>query len=285
MRYWNKWLIAFVFCWLTVYIIAAPDPLLLFKQNWLFIFIGFGGAILGNISAVGGGIIFIPSMMFIFHLPPVTALKVALLSQCFGMTSGAIGWLQKQKIPFDLLWFTIPTMILGSSISSLLIHPSALLVKLFFGPVSIFLGVITLVLIMKNRTTEADHIVLSRQQKILLSFTSFLGGLITGWVAIGEGELVSALLMLVFNLSTTISIAIGVFLLAVNSFYLAIIHQFHLGGLPWEIACFTGLGCVFGARLAPYMGQNAKAKTLKYLFSIIAISDGILFIVQYLISK
>ena len=115
--------------------------------------------------------------------------------------------------------------------------------------------------------------------------TSFFGGLITGWVAIGEGELVSALLMLVFNFGTTVSIAIGVVLLAINSIFLAIVHQFHLGGLPWEIACFTGLGCVFGARLAPYLGQNAQSKTLKYIFSLIAIGDGILFIVQYFVSR
>jgi hypothetical protein len=54
-----------------------------------------------------------------------------------------------------------------------------------------------------------------------LFLSVFFGGMITGWVAIGEGELVSALLMLVYQFSSAVSIAVGVVLLAVNSIYLA----------------------------------------------------------------
>lgn len=80
-RYWSWWLLAFVVCWAVGYAMLAPDPAGLFKQNWIFIGVGFCGAVLGNISAVGGGIVFIPVIIFLFKMDPVTALKVALASQ------------------------------------------------------------------------------------------------------------------------------------------------------------------------------------------------------------
>ncbi len=139
-RYWSPWLLLFAAVWLVGYCSVAQDPVALFEKNWVFIPVGFCGAVLGNISAVGGGIVFIPVIMFVFHFPPVTALKIALASQSWGMTSGAIGWLQKRVVPLRALKFTVPGLLIGSSISSLVIHPSALLVKLLFGPVSILLG-------------------------------------------------------------------------------------------------------------------------------------------------
>jgi uncharacterized membrane protein YfcA len=145
-RYWSWWLLLFLAVWIVGYFRLAHDPIALFKQNWIFVPVGFCGAILGNISAVGGGIVFIPVIIFIFHLPPVTALKIALASQSWGMTSGAIGWMQKRVVPLRALKLTVPGLLIGSTISSLVIHPSALLVKLLFGPVSILLGVLTIVL-------------------------------------------------------------------------------------------------------------------------------------------
>lgn len=281
-RYWSWWLWWFVAVWAAVYFSAAHEPLALLEKNWVFIPVGFCGAILGNISAVGGGIVFIPVMMFIFHLPAVTALKVALASQSWGMTSGAIGWIQKRAVPLRALKLTVPGLLLGSCIGSLVIHPSARLVKLFFGPVSILLGVLTIVL-SKRAKQSAPRTDIPENAAVPLMIISLMGGLITGWIAIGEGELVAALLMLCYGVSAPICIGLGVLLLSINSIFLTLLHQFCLGGIPWDIAAFTGLGCVFGARLAPYLSRRSNPMVLKTIFAIIAICDGVLFIVQYLI--
>lgn len=281
-RYWSWWLLLFVAIWAAGYFSLAHDPVALFKRNWIFIPVGFCGAVLGNISAVGGGIVFIPVIIFLFHLPPVTALKIALTSQSFGMTSGAIGWIQKRVVPLQALKLTVPGLLIGSTISSLVIHPSALLVKLLFGPVSILLGVLTIVLSRRAMKTTA-RLEIPPNASVPLFIISGIGGLITGWIAIGEGELVAALLMLVYGVNVTACIGLGVVLLSINSIFLTVIHQFLLGGIPWHIAAFTGLGCVFGARLAPFLSRRSNPMVLKTIFAVIAICDGILFIVQYMI--
>jgi len=281
-QYWSPWLLLFVAVWLVGYFSLAPDPAALLKRNWIFIPVGFCGAVLGNISAVGGGIVFIPVIMFVFHLPPVTALKIALASQSWGMTSGAIGWIQKKVVPLRALKLTVPGLLIGSCISSLVIHPSGLLVKLFFGPVSIMLGILTIVL-SKKAAKSVTRTEIPPNAALPLFVISLIGGLITGWIAIGEGELVAALLMLVYGVNVTACIGLGVVLLSINSIFLTLLHHFFLGGIPWNIAAFTGLGCVFGARLAPFLSRRSNPMVLKTIFAIIAICDGILFIVQYMV--
>jgi uncharacterized protein len=281
-RYWSWWLVLFAGVWTAGCFRLAHDPISLFKQNWIYIPVGFCGAVLGNISAVGGGIVFIPVIMFLFHLPPVTALKIALASQSWGMTSGAIGWIQKKVVPLRALKLTVPGLLIGSSVSSLLIHPSALLVKLLFGPVSILLGVLTIVL-SRRAVRSAARAEIPPNAAAPLFIISFIGGLLTGWIAVGEGELVAALLMLVYGVNVTTCIGLGVLLLSINSIFLTLLHCFWLGGIPWNIAAFTGLGCVFGARLAPYLSRRSHPMVLKTIFAVIAICDGILFIVQYVI--
>ena len=281
-RYWSWWLLVFATVWTAGYFSLARDPIALFEKNWVFIPVGFCGAILGNISAVGGGIVFIPVIIFLFHLPPVTALKIALASQSWGMTSGAIGWIQKRVVPLRALKLTVPGLLIGSCVSSLVIHPSALLVKLLFGPVSILLGILTIILARRAKTSAARREI-PPNASVPLFIISCIGGLITGWIAIGEGELVAALLMLVYGVNVTACIGLGVVLLSINSIFLTLLHQFLLGGIPWHIAAFTGLGCVFGARLAPYLSRRSNPMVLKTIFAIIAICDGILFIVQYVI--
>ena len=225
-------------------------------------------------------------MIFLFHTPPVSALKIALASQSFGMTSGAIGWMQKKVVPLRALKLTVPGLLAGSTISTLVVHPSAILVKGLFGPVSIFLGVMTLILSRRNSSRPPSW-ELPKQAAIPVIGASLIGGLITGWVAIGEGEIVAALLMLVYGMNVASCIGLGVVLLSINSIYLALLHQFvpHLGGIPWEIAAFTGLGCVFGARLAPWLSRRSNPIVLKSIFATIAIGDGLLFILQFLLWK
>ena len=213
----------------------------------MFIPVGFCGALLGNISAVGGGIVFIPVIIFLFHLPPVTALKIALASQSWGMTSGAIGWMQKRVVPLRALKLTVPGLLLGSAVSSLVIHPSALLVKLLFGPVSILLGVLTIVL--SRRAAKSGTVAeIPANAAGPLFVIAFVGGLITGWIAIGEGELVAALLMLVYRVNVAACIGLGVVLLSINSIFLTLLHHVFLGGIPgttrrsrdWDVCLARG---------------------------------------------
>jgi uncharacterized membrane protein YfcA len=103
---------------------------------------------------------------------------------------------------------------------------------------------------------------------------------VSGWVAIGAGELAAAFLMLVHHVRADRSIGLGVVLLSATSLWLLVIHTLALGGVPWEMAAFLVLGTVFGARLGPWLAQFVAPWRLKLLFGVVAIADGVLFLVQ-----
>lgn len=272
----------FVLAWSLVYFSLMPNAAATLDSNWVFILVGFVGAIIGNTTAIGGGLVFIPVLIFAYHLEPVAALKVAIVSQAFGMTSGAVAWSREKKVPWHVVPWALPGLLVGSSISSLVIHPNAMLVKGLFGPVSILLG--TLLLIMAFRKTkDEEKQSWSGKAKAATVCASLVGGLLTGWVAIGEGEIVAATLMLAFGFAAPRAIALGVVLLSFTSLYLATLHITVLGGVPWEIAAFTALGCVFGAQLAPALTGRVDQRALKAYFAVVAILDGLLFLYQFLL--
>jgi uncharacterized membrane protein YfcA len=280
----NKRLLAlsgFLLAWCAVYFGLMPQPWDHLSSNWLFILVGFAGAIVGNSTAIGGGLVFIPVLIFGYQVPAVAALKASIVTQAFGMTSGAFAWHGERKIPWRVVPWALPGLIIGSSISSLIIHPNAMLIKGLFGPVSIVLGSLLLVMLFRTSKEKAES--WNGRAKAATVVASFIGGLLTGWVAIGEGEIVAATLMLAFGFAAQSAIALGVVLLSLTSIYLASLHIFVLGGVPWDIAAFTVLGCVFGAQLAPALAKRTNPRTLKAYFAVIAILDGLLFVYQFLL--
>ena len=278
LRYWTWGLPVFAAAWLAVYWLAFPDPIGLAARNWPLVLVGIAGSMLGNATAVGGGLVFIPALVFGWGVEPVAALKLALVSQSVGMTSGAIGWLRRGEVPLPALLPTVPPLAAGALVSTFLIQPNALLVKGLFGPVSIGVGLLTLYLL-DHRSRCHD---VPREAYPGLAAVAFAGGMLTGWVAIGEGEVVAAYLMLRYGLDPRRGIGLGTMLLSVNSILLASLHAFVLGGVPWEMAAFLMLGCAFGGRLGPFVAQWVGPHKLKVAFATIAIADGALFFFQFL---
>jgi len=279
LRYWSPWLLVFVVLWLVVVGVAFPDPLELAGRHWGLIAVGFGGALLGNATAVGGGLVFIPVMLLLYKLDPVESLKLAIVGQSFGMTSGAIGWLQSGRIATGALRQSVVPLLVGATLGTLVFQPTALLVKGVFGPVSMTIGVLTLILLGRGGTEDE----LRRSPRPWILWLSALaGGLITGWVAIGAGEVVGACLMLVYGIRTRRAIGVGVVCLAVCSLYLLGLQQWLPGVIPWEMAMFVGLGGVFGARLGPQVALSISPRLLKIGFAVVAILDGVLVFAQFL---
>ncbi|HEU4716655.1 MAG TPA: sulfite exporter TauE/SafE family protein [Bacteroidia bacterium] len=275
-RFFSPFLLILTAAWLIIYLFIFPDPAGLFLENWPIILLAVAAAIVGNMTAIGGGIIFIPVFMFIYHVNPVSALKLTFVTQAVGMTSGATGWVQRKTVPLKLLKWTIPSLILGSVVSTFFIHPQTMLIKSMFGPVSFFVGMLTLVL--AGRKSSGDDLPPKAMLPVFL--VSFIGGLITGWVAIGEGEIIAAFCMLVYGLDTNKSVGLGVVLLSVNSILLALVHALYFGGVPWDLAMFTIPGVIWGGRLGPFLAKRTSATVMKRIFGWIAMLDGLLITLQ-----
>lgn len=266
--------------WVVLYFWLFPDPFGLLAKNGLLILVGVAGAIIGNITAIGGGLVFIPVLIFVYHVDPLSALKLSFVTQAVGMTSGAAGWIKRGEVPFSLLKWTVPSLLIGTAISTFVFHPNGMVVKSVFGPVAFTTGLLTLLLMNRKGTTNE----LPQRAAIPVFLVSIFGGMLTGWVAIGEGEVIAAFCMLAYGLHPNRSIGLGVVLLSINSILLALVHSLYFGGVPWDMAIFTMLGVLWGGRLGPYLGQSVSMKNTKRIFAWIAILDGLLITVQAVIT-
>jgi len=274
--YFTPWLFVFTLIWIAGYTTIFTDPIGLAASNWPLIIVGVFGAFIGNATAIGGGIVFIPVLMFAYQVDPVSALKLAFVTQAVGMTSGASGWLRRGEVPLPLLKWTVPSLIIGTMMSTFLIHPQPMLVKGLFGPIAFLTGLLTLITLgRKGGLTE-----LPAHARTSIILVSFIGGMITGWVAIGEGEIIAAFCMLAYGLNANRAIGLGVVLLSLNSLLLASIHALYFGGVPWDMAVFTMLGVLWGGRLGPFLAQWISPRATKKGFACIALLDGLMMTLQ-----
>jgi uncharacterized membrane protein YfcA len=276
IRYFSPWLLVFTGIWLCVYLRFFPNPGALAARNWPLVLVGVAGALVGNLTAIGGGLLFVPTMIFVYSANPVAALKLAFVTQAVGMTSGASGWLSRGEVPLRLLRWTVPPLIIGALISSFVYRPNPMLVKGLFGPVTIVAGLLTLYTLDRKGGLRD----LPPTANVWVAFAALAGGIITGWVAIGEGEIVAAFCMLAFHLNANRALGLGVVLLSINSIFLALLHSFYFGGVPWNWAIFTMLGVLWGGRLGPFVGQWFSMHTAKKFFAVIAVLDGTLIVLQ-----
>lgn len=278
LRYFTPWLLVCTALWLAVYGAVFPHPAELAARNWPLVFVGVAGAVIGNATAIGGGLVFVPVMIFVYALNPVSSLKLAFASQAVGMTSGAAGWLRRGEVPVRLLGWTVPPLVLGAMFSSFVVHPNPLLVKGLFGPVTIIAGLLTFYTL-ERRGGLRD---LPARGNWPVAVVSFFGGMITGWVAIGEGEVVAAFCMLAYGLNANRALGLGVVLLSINSIFLIGLHAFIFKGVPWDLAMFTMLGTLWGGRMGPYLAQWMSMRAAKQVFAVIAVLDGVLIVLQAL---
>jgi uncharacterized membrane protein YfcA len=276
LRYFTPWLIFFTAVWFAIYLTCFPHPAELAARNWPLLIVGICGAVIGNFTAIGGGLVFIPVLMFFYHVDPVSALKLTFVTQAVGMTSGAVGWLRRGVVPVRLLKWTVPALAIGAFVSSFIFKANPMLIKSLFGPICLIAGVLTLVTA-KRKGFLSD---LPRRANWPVFAVSTFGGLITGWVAIGEGEIVAAFCMLAYNLNANCALGLGVLLLSINSILLAGVHAFILGGVPWDMAIFTMLAVLWGGRMGPFVAQWVSPLFAKRVFASIAILDGTLIFLQ-----
>lgn len=257
---------------------APYDPAEL-TEFWPFGGLGLAGALVANSTGVGGGVVFVPAFALlrengIVDLPPDQVVGVSFAIQCFGMSVGALTWLNRFYRPESVggnallrpvLW-SVLARVLVTGLPSLLVMQyfiaiDADLAFLLFKLFSILLGGALLLQLAFARYDGGDRTNLDRIDRIAISLIGIAGGSATAMFSVGIGELLALYLFLRrFPLDICVSTAViasSISVLAGLGFHL------HADHLVWEVLIFAAPAVMLGGFLARRLAHWLGAVRLK----------------------
>jgi len=242
-----------------------------------FLLIGLVAAIVANSTGAGGGIVFLPAFTLL-GLSPVEALATSFAIQCFGMTSGALAWLQRgssgvKEKPFQwgifqtTLFLTVIPGLIGLLTVQWLEIPAPIAVKQLFALLSFVLAFAIIYRIKTKQFEDGERTHrLTRTEKNILVIAALLSGALTAWLSIGIGEII-AVTLIIMGFSAFIAVAAAV---CISSISVLLGVQFHVwtsNAINLDVLLFAAPGALIGGAIASRIATLVGITRLKVFMS------------------
>ncbi len=267
-----------------------------FTLYWFMFPIAIMVATMAMLSGIGGTALFMPIFLLLFPAlghqyqltDPVTAIAAALLTSSFGFISGYIGYYRKGLIDFKqgylFVWISIPFAIIGVLVAHLI---SAEALRLFYGALLFLLAYLMIMGFTisaggKNSTdipgTIKDYTYFIYRPKKLLTA---LGGLLTGMLSTGIGEVVMPQLVKDGKLPVGVAAASSVLVVMVTMIIASLAHIITLvnnegfEAVPWHLVCYTIPGVVIGGQLGPALQGRIPRRVMTTAIGLLFVFLGI----------
>lgn len=162
----------------------------------LFVLLGLLSGVLGGLLGIGGGVVTVPALYFIFSYSGMLEERIMQVAVSTSLASGFITSLvstlaqfRKRAIQIEVVKFLIPGLILGCAAGSILAHLlSSHLLTLIFGMMAITLGVYFFF-------PRFPHPYISSKPNRTLSFFGVGIGCLSSLLGIGGGSLAFPILL------------------------------------------------------------------------------------------
>ncbi|WP_423801918.1 sulfite exporter TauE/SafE family protein [Neobacillus sp. SAB-20_R2A] len=258
----------------------------------LLLLIGIIAGGYGTIVGAGGGFIFVPVLLMVFHLKPEVAAGSGLVIVLINAISGVVGYARKGQINYrmgmTLAFGALPGSFIGFWLLQLY---SSNFFYILFASILVCLGIF---LMMKNSSvtlkrklaiSEGDRDGLSLhkaeiesvdiplvQSKWLLPL-GFIMGILSSYLGIGGGWLLVPILIYLFHVSTHQATATSIFSLCIYSSAGVLLHLYY-GSFDWMTIIWGGLGVMVGAQLGVILSQKIPGKVVLQMLSVLLIIIG-----------
>ncbi|MEM7693604.1 MAG: sulfite exporter TauE/SafE family protein [Pseudomonadota bacterium] len=286
--------------YITLVVVTAPDAETV-RETWHFFPIGIFGAIVANSTGTGGGVVFVPAFSVEGIVPP-QSVGMSFLIQCFGMSVGALVWLNALFVgrvvknsdaiePHALLG--IVGIVLATGLPSLILTQLVLfervdqgLLLTAFKLFSIVLGAVLLVVTLAKDPFAPKKIrrVPTVGDNRALVVLGIVGGAVTAFFSVGVGEFL-AIYMILRGFATIAAVVCAV---AVSVLYVLAGVIYHLAldtiggpsGIGWDVVAFAIPGALIGGYLAKLFAGFLGAQRLKLFASIWIVASAAYLLLQ-----
>lgn len=262
------------------------------------VLIGLVTAFVGSLIGLGGGIILIPSLLFLHQVSgdfawatPQAIVGISLIVMIFTALSSTISYFKKGRVDYKtgflLLTGSIPGGIFGSWLNQFIEADSF---SFYFGILMIILSLLFLLKRKKTSTTIGKNTrsfqVDGQTYHYTVSFwtgfiVSLLVGILSGLFGIGGGSVMVPLMILLFGFPAHIAIATSMFMIFFISIISAGTHIF-LGHIAWHYVVFFIPGAWIGGTIGAKLNQKLQGQALEWILRGLLIIIGIRLIIEEL---
>lgn len=248
----------------------------------VLIIIGLISSIIGSLIGVGGGIIIVPTLVFIGANSDIltgitiqTAIGISSLTLVFTGLFSIIGYRREGQNTVDFkngILFSIgiiPGSLLGAYLSRFL---NDVYFNIVFG---IFLFIISILLIIKERLAAKNGEKVEKNVNTSLSIIfSFFVGISAGLFGIGGGVLMTPLMIIVFNFTPHLAVTTSMIIIFTSSLASSVGHtiQGHvLWGYGVVLIIASYIGTKFGVRINRNIDSAKLSNLLKFVLILLSI--------------
>ncbi|MFC4023732.1 sulfite exporter TauE/SafE family protein [Oceanobacillus longus] len=262
--------------------------------------IGVITALVGSAMGLGGGIVLIPSLLFMSTISdsfswatPQAIVGISLITMVVTSLASTLSYAKGKRVDYQagalFLTGSIPGGVVGSWLNQFVDTESFLM---YFG---ILMIVISLVLLLKKKPFAKR--IYSENESGLRSFElygetyyykvsvfgafllSVIVGTLSGLFGIGGGSIMVPAMILLFGFPAHIATATSMFMIFFVSIVGATTH-ISLGHIPWEYVLFFIPGSWIGGKLGAKVNQLMPGKTLELILRILLVFIGLRMIYQ-----
>ncbi|KXG09625.1 hypothetical protein AT864_02095 [Anoxybacillus sp. P3H1B] len=265
----------------------------------LLVLVGFLAGTIGSLVGLGGGIIVVPSLLFlgaIHFLPdvsPQVAVGTSLVVIIFNGLSSTLSYMKERMVDYQSGWLFFigsgPGAMLGAWTNQML---SLKHFSLYFG---LFLVFVSFLLMLTKRsahlpkqkhfvvtrtyiTNEGETVIYGYHPAIAIAI-AFAVGFFGGLFGIGGGSLMVPAMILLFFFPPHVAVATSMFMIFVSSVVSSITHIV-LGNMEWLFAIALIPGIWIGAKIGAWMNKKLKSQTLVLMLRLVLILLGVRLIIQ-----
>ncbi|QIZ10466.1 sulfite exporter TauE/SafE family protein [Priestia megaterium] len=269
-------------------------------MEWIIlVVIGLIASSLGSLIGLGGGIIIVPSLLYLStlsafgHITPQVAVGTSLFTMIFTGLSSTLAYMKHKTVDYKSgLIFLIgsgPGSILGAWVTEGL-HMKTF--NIFFG---LFIIFISIILLLKDKLKPIPY---RKDRGIIRTFTdnagktfeygynpivgvliAFVVGFLSGVFGVGGGSLMVPTMILVFFFPPHVATATSMFMILPTSLLSSITH-ITLGNVDWLYALALVPGAWIGAKVGVLLNTKLKSKTIVLILRTILVIVGIRLIYQ-----
>ncbi len=266
--------------------------------------VGVMSGIVGALIGLGGGVILVPSMLFLGtsfaffpELSPQKIVGLSVIMMIFTGLSSTLAYMKVRTVDYKsgLIFFTgsAPGTIIGAFVNKNLDLPSF---NLYFGILLVFLS---LLLLMRDHLKAVHWFVDNGRKTTFIDkenkqyvygypiwfalLLTFFVGFASGLFGIGGGSIIVPAMILLFLFPPHVAVGTSMFMVFLSALVNSVTH-ISLGNVPWIYTVAVVPGAYIGAQIGAKLNKRLNSEMLVTILRIVLLVLGVRSIYEGILS-